>query len=140
MQLMKDEQNNSKKAVVKRSMKDAMAGAAAGALSKTIIAPVERIKLVMQLRFSIENTTSKGSGKIPTTAWGVATTIYKDEGFFAFWRGMIVLIGCERLIHFHFCNIIHRLILFSVFDLKKNKEQLCYLPTYLHTLPIMKTR
>lgn len=99
-----DDQRNQKS--VKRSIKDAIAGAAAGAISKSIIAPVERIKLVMQLRFSIENTTTKSSSsrKLPTTAWGVATAIYKDEGFFAFWRGrgLFFFYSCKK--HFFVDN------------------------------------
>ncbi len=90
--------------VVKRSVKDAIAGGAAGAISKTVTAPVERIKLVMQLRFSIEKKSSSSSSgslsspkstaaesmmarKLPKSAWGVAKTIYIEEGVFAFWRG-----------------------------------------------------
>ena len=78
-----------KETLVKRSIKDALAGASAGAISKTVIAPIERVKLVMQLRFSIENSNQnkKSKIKLPSTAWGVAKNIYHEEGFLAFWRG-----------------------------------------------------
>lgn len=59
---------------------DALAGAFSGALSKTVMAPVERVKLMMQLQGSISNL----AGKSP---FGVASHIYKSEGAIAFWRG-----------------------------------------------------
>ena len=96
-QQRKDYNNNNtnsdtktKDTLVKRSIKDAIAGAAAGVISKTVIAPIERVKLVMQLRFSIDSDFSsnqKKRKKLPSTAWGVAKNIYNEEGFLAFWRG-----------------------------------------------------
>ena len=68
---------------IKGSLKDALAGAAAGALAKTVVAPVERVKLLMQLQGSISNNPSNISG----SAINVARTVYKEEGVLAFWRG-----------------------------------------------------
>lgn len=85
-----------KKDLMKASLTDAFAGAAAGALAKTAVAPIERVKLLMQLQRSIQNSTSipnNGTvGKSITfdvtgSAWSVAKTIYKEEGIIAFWRG-----------------------------------------------------
>ena len=81
--------------VIKGSITDALAGASAGAIAKTAIAPIERVKLIMQLRGSIEKrpltTTTTNCAvikmKVPTTAWSVAKSIYYEEGMLAFWRG-----------------------------------------------------
>jgi len=64
------------------SVLEAVAGASAGALAKTAVAPIERVKLLMQLSRSmqIRNPT-------PSSGWDVARQIYKEEGFQAFWRG-----------------------------------------------------
>jgi len=95
---------------------DAAAGASAGAFSKTITAPIERIKLLVQLQHSLDKpkslkqpssasassaitsatTTAISKTKPPPivsssqstmTAWQVASSIYKSEGLLSFWRG-----------------------------------------------------
>ena len=70
-------------------VKDAIAGACAGAVAKTVVAPIERIKLLMQLQFSIDNK-SRGGGA-PTarrcSAWAVTKQVYREQGILAFWRG-----------------------------------------------------
>jgi len=68
------------------SAKDAVAGAAAGAFAKTAVAPIERIKLLLQLQGSLaKRTMSKVaySGNAKQVAWKV----YADQGILAFWRG-----------------------------------------------------
>lgn len=62
--------------------RDALAGAVAGAASKTAMAPVERIKLLLQLQGS-------ANGIVGNSALDVARTVYKDEGILAFWRGNV---------------------------------------------------
>ena len=70
---------------IKSSISDAVAGASAGALSKTAVAPIERVKLLMQLQKSI--TTSGNNNPKYSSAWNVAQTVYIEEGLLAFWRG-----------------------------------------------------
>lgn len=89
---------------IKTSLRDALAGAAAGAVAKTAVAPIERVKLLMQLRGSISGAGvgnmgggqplpliggSSGSGVVASnwSAWSVASAVYRKEGVLAFWRG-----------------------------------------------------
>eukprot|EP00980_Cylindrotheca_fusiformis_P004374 scaffold925_cov129-Cylindrotheca_fusiformis.AAC.27 len=60
--------------------RDALAGAAAGTVSKSAMAPVERVKLLMQLQGSAD-------GIAGQSAWKVAVNVYQNEGILAFWRG-----------------------------------------------------
>ena len=86
----------------KTAARDALAGACAGALAKTVVAPIERVKLLMQLQFSIEKTsTAAVNNGIDTTAvmsknntterrlgaFEVAKKVYDRQGLLAFWRG-----------------------------------------------------
>lgn len=66
------------------SVIDALAGAAAGALAKTVVAPIERVKLLMQLSRSIS---TPNRNNAPLSGWEVAKQIYKEQGLGAFWRG-----------------------------------------------------
>lgn len=88
--------------MVGSSIHDAIAGATAGAVSKTAMAPIERVKLLMQLGGSLSADTYKSIFGIDThigrkhrgilmfkgaRAWYVANMIYQQEGLSAFWRG-----------------------------------------------------
>lgn len=64
----------------KPQWRQAVAGAGAGAVSRTLLAPVERVKLLQQLQGSVH----LGG---PHSAVAVARKIYTEEGFWAFWRG-----------------------------------------------------
>jgi solute carrier family 25 (adenine nucleotide translocator) protein 4/5/6/31 len=66
----------------KSHWRDAVAGASAGAFAKTAVAPIERVKLLMQLQGSLEAKEYHGKG-----AWSVARTVYEEQGVLAFWRG-----------------------------------------------------
>ena len=73
-----------------RPVKDAIAGACAGAVAKTVVAPIERIKLLMQLQFSIDNKSSRGGERC--SAWAVTKQVYREQGILAFWRGEYCII------------------------------------------------
>mmetsp|Transcript_19820 Transcript_19820/g.46527 ORF Transcript_19820/g.46527 Transcript_19820/m.46527 type:complete len:350 (+) Transcript_19820:102-1151(+) len=66
-------------------MKDALSGGMAGAVSKTAVAPIERVKLLMQLEFSLTSK-KRGEGR-RLRALEIARNVYRDEGLLAFWRG-----------------------------------------------------
>lgn len=71
--------------------REAVAGAFSGAFSRTVMAPVERVKLLKQLH-SMRNTSgqpalSDGIVAENVSAWRVAINVYQQEGFMAFWRG-----------------------------------------------------
>lgn len=65
---------------------DLMAGGVAGALSKTVVAPIERVKLLLQTQDS--NPRIK-SGEIPryTGIGNCFTRVSAEQGFISFWRG-----------------------------------------------------
>ena len=55
--------------------RDALAGATAGAVSKTAMAPIERVKLLLQLQGSVNNNTTAGgttNTTNTTSPWTVA--------------------------------------------------------------------
>lgn len=63
-------------------VRDAMAGFCAGAFSKTAVAPIERVKLLMQLQNSLQQKEYRNK-----SAWQVTKTVYTQQGLLAFWRG-----------------------------------------------------
>jgi solute carrier family 25 (mitochondrial adenine nucleotide translocator), member 4/5/6/31 len=65
-----------------KHLRVAIAGACAGAMAKTIVAPIERVKLLLQLQVSLSNPTY-----LHKTPLQVATKIFQEEGILAFWRG-----------------------------------------------------
>jgi solute carrier family 25 (adenine nucleotide translocator) protein 4/5/6/31 len=74
--------------------RDAVAGAFAGAFSRTIMAPVERVKLLKQLQGSLDAaavaSTTGGSTSTSSrnkSAWAVTVEVYQTQGLLAFWRG-----------------------------------------------------
>ncbi|KAG7368776.1 mitochondrial carrier protein [Nitzschia inconspicua] len=81
--------NDQMMAMISSAGRDAFAGAMSGAFARTVTAPIERVKLILQLQGSnnsTNNANNKTSAK-PTTAWSVARHIYQTEGILAFWRG-----------------------------------------------------
>ena len=82
-------------------MKDALSGGMAGAVSKTAVAPIERVKLLMQLEFSLP---CKGRR---LGALEIARNVYRDEGLLAFWRGNtpnVIRQGGTSAINFFFMD------------------------------------
>ena len=77
--------------------REAVAGAGAGAISRTIMAPIERIKLLQQLQYSPSSSTvstTTGTRMInhdihQFTALQIASKIYREEGWRSFWRGNV---------------------------------------------------
>jgi solute carrier family 25 (adenine nucleotide translocator) protein 4/5/6/31 len=71
--------------------RDAVAGACAGACSRTIMAPVERVKLLLQLQGSLDaakaTSTIGGSSNTRKSALAVTAEVYTTQGLLAFWRG-----------------------------------------------------
>jgi solute carrier family 25 (mitochondrial adenine nucleotide translocator), member 4/5/6/31 len=67
-------------------LKDLAAGGIAGAISKTVVAPIERVKLLLQTQDS--NPRIK-SGEIPkyTGIINCFVRVSSEQGFFSFWRG-----------------------------------------------------
>ena len=63
--------------------REALAGALAGAFSRTAVAPLDRLKLLKQLQAEYAQNRS---------AWQVATEVYRREGMLSFWRGNLPLV------------------------------------------------
>jgi hypothetical protein len=95
------DQNRSKQArtcmlmlIMNDSIKEVIAGAAAGALSKTIMAPLDRIKLMVQLQNSLTETQQhdimigrNNQRSMFGTTWVAWKNMYQKEGLWALWRG-----------------------------------------------------
>jgi len=68
--------------------KDAIAGACAGTFAKTVVAPIERVKIIMQLQNSINSSSIKNVEQYKNaSAWNVTKKVYREQGVLAFWRG-----------------------------------------------------
>lgn len=70
---------------VKDSMREVAAGASAGAISKTVMAPLDRLKLVVQLRGSLGDKKHAAYGG----PWTAFRRMIREEGFLALWRGNV---------------------------------------------------
>jgi solute carrier family 25 (adenine nucleotide translocator) protein 4/5/6/31 len=90
-----------RESATKRTITDAIAGAAAGAFARTAVAPIDRVKLIIQLRptFIPRASSSNGASNAPTsnltasplaqhrTAWQIFRGIVREEGAASLWRG-----------------------------------------------------
>ena len=79
-----------------RTIIDAIAGAAAGAFARTAVAPIDRVKLIVQLRGSIDPPSSprqhqRHSAQLSISehrsAWQTFLAIIREEGVLSLWRG-----------------------------------------------------
>eukprot|EP00571_Detonula_confervacea_P015005 CAMPEP_0172308928 /NCGR_PEP_ID=MMETSP1058-20130122/9379_1 /TAXON_ID=83371 /ORGANISM="Detonula confervacea, Strain CCMP 353" /LENGTH=187 /DNA_ID=CAMNT_0013021457 /DNA_START=56 /DNA_END=616 /DNA_ORIENTATION=- len=100
----------------KRTLTDALAGAAAGMFSRTVFAPIDRVKLLIQLRGSIIPKSSSSSvsdggqqhqqhyNKSPMQ---IFRGIIQKEGLLSLWRGntpTIIIEGGATALNFVFLN------------------------------------
>jgi solute carrier family 25 (adenine nucleotide translocator) protein 4/5/6/31 len=67
--------------------KDALAGALSGAFARSATAPIERVKLILQLQGSLSRVTSSSDMLPKKSVLEVTRQIYKTEGVLAFWKG-----------------------------------------------------
>ena len=76
--------SSSSPAVVLPQWRDAVAGAGAGVFSRTVMAPLERLKLLKQLQ-----TTTKHATLVThqPSVWRILMQVYHEQGLFSFWRG-----------------------------------------------------
>lgn len=64
-----------------------IAGGMSGAFARTVTAPIERVKLILQLQGSSSSSSSSKTTTTASSAWEVCRQIYFEEGILAFWRG-----------------------------------------------------
>lgn len=79
------EQQSQKSNQTKRFIQDLLAGGVAGGISKTVVAPIERVKLILQTQ-----DVSSQIGKEHLRYKGIADAfvrIPREQGFSSFWRG-----------------------------------------------------
>mmetsp|Transcript_1319 Transcript_1319/g.2199 ORF Transcript_1319/g.2199 Transcript_1319/m.2199 type:complete len:87 (+) Transcript_1319:34-294(+) len=62
-----------------------VAGGIAGIVSRTCIAPIERVKILYQITKASPNAESLGY-------WRIVPRIYREEGLLAFWKGNSVAV------------------------------------------------
>lgn len=89
----KDVQEKVKKGAGQQLLSDLLIGGTVGAIAKTAMAPIERVKLLLQTQDSNPDVMS---GKVPryTSMADCARRVHADQGFKAFWRGNLV--NCLR--------------------------------------------
>ncbi|CAB3398230.1 unnamed protein product [Caenorhabditis bovis] len=75
--------------------KDGMAGAVAATISKTVIAPIERVKLILQLQNSQSTLAVEKRYKGMIDCF---VRVPREQGFFSFWRGnwVNILRSCSQ--------------------------------------------
>ena len=104
-----------------------LAGAASAVIARTVSAPIERIKLLLQTQHINKRLSQPYSG-----IFDCAVRIYKDEGFGAFWRGNLANIyryTPTNAMNFAFKDYYKRFLSswWDVNDQVIDKEDDCYL-------------
>jgi len=82
-----------KKSKAEQLASDLLVGGTIGAISKTIMAPVERVKLLMQTQDS-NPAVLRGEVQRYTSIGNCFSRVYSEQGTAAFWRGNLV--NCLR--------------------------------------------
>lgn len=80
-----------KKSKIAQLASDLLIGGAIGAVSKTIMAPVERVKLLMQTQDS-NPAVIRGEVKPYSGIGDCFTRVRAEQGIAAFWRGNLVCV------------------------------------------------
>jgi len=89
----KSTSDHRKKSKIEQLASDLLIGGTIGAISKTIMAPVERVKLLMQTQDSNPKVLS-GEIKRYSGIFDCFNRVYSEQGLKAFWRGNLV--NCLR--------------------------------------------
>lgn len=103
------------------SVREVLSGAFAGASTKTVLAPLDRLKLVVQLRGSLQQKSSVSHYEGP---WRAFTKIVGEEGLLALWRGnfsTVVIHGGTSALNFLFMDLYKKAASRSV--LQNNQQQ-----------------
>jgi len=82
-----------KKGKLEQLLSDLLIGGAIGAISKTVMAPVERVKLLMQTQDS-NPAVIRGEVTRYSSIADCFSRVYSEQGVWAFWRGNLV--NCLR--------------------------------------------
>src|SRR5210317_1403640 len=89
------------------SIREALSGAFAGASTKTLLAPLDRLKLVVQLRGSITNAATKEAASSYQGPVQAMSKILREEGLLALWRGntsTVIIQGGSSALNFLFLD------------------------------------
>ncbi|XP_049828637.1 ADP/ATP translocase 3-like isoform X1 [Schistocerca gregaria] len=79
-----DESSKESKSSRQSLVLDMLAGGTASAISKTIVAPMERVKLLLQVQTKLKKIENKANYRGVVDCF---VRIFKEEGFLSYWRG-----------------------------------------------------
>ncbi|XP_049813991.1 ADP/ATP translocase 1-like [Schistocerca nitens] len=79
-----DESSKESKSSRQSLLLDMLAGGTASAISKTIMAPMERVKLLLQVQTKLKKIENKANYRGVVDCF---VRIFKEEGFLSYWRG-----------------------------------------------------
>lgn len=81
-------------------IKNFLSGSIAGIVGRTIVAPIDRVKLLLQVQATLKSLPDNQAYKSMTDCF---VRIYREEGLLAFWRGHLVNVG--RYFPVQACNL-----------------------------------
>ncbi|XP_046998422.1 ADP/ATP translocase 1-like [Schistocerca americana] len=79
-----DESSKESKSSRQSLLLDMLAGGTASAISKTIMAPMERVKLLLQVQTKLKKIENKANYRGVVDCF---VRVFKEEGFLSYWRG-----------------------------------------------------